>query len=139
MPYQIRDFSKRNFRLHGYPRLKCRFSGHLNFLTCQMKCYFSCFRILRFKKEICFGLISSKSEHVRLPPNIHIFSQLDVRRFNFSPIKDIIVKSLQIFLIQEIYIFLIFFRFSSPLSLHEYSGIDVFMSRWVRVKLFFRK
>ena len=40
--------------IFGYPRLKCRFSGYLNFLICQMKCYFSCFRILRFKKRDLF-------------------------------------------------------------------------------------
>ena len=54
-------FCKRNFWLHGYPRLKCRFSGYLNFLTCQMKCYFSCFRILRFKKDLfCPFLIKKR-------------------------------------------------------------------------------
>ena len=103
-------FCKRNFWLHGYPRLKCRFSGYLNFLTCQMKCYFSCFRILRFKKDLFWPFLIKKRICSSPIERTH-FSQFDVRRFNFSPIKDIIVKSMQIFLIQEIYIFLIFLDF----------------------------
>ena len=110
---QIRYVLQTKFLVTRISTFKVSVSGYLNFLTCQMKCYFSCFRILRFKKDLFWPFLIKKRICSSLIERTH-FSQFDVRRFNFSPIKDIIVKSMQIFLIQEIYIFLIFFQIFIP-------------------------